>query len=84
MTEGIIDGIRLEINAVSITFVSTVFTATLSIQQIIVFSAKNNWAVAQDLRESRFKNDKEVVARKKIQWASVRIEATWKDAGKTL
>lgn len=68
----------------SVTFGSTAFTATLQIQQILIFSAKNNWSVAHDLRESRIKGEKEVATRKKIQWASVRIEATWKDAGKIL
>ena len=80
--EGIFEGIRIEINGVSIKFGSSAFTATLQIQQILVFSAKRNWTVANDLRESRIKSEKEIVTWKKIQWASVRIEATWQDAGK--
>ena len=80
--EGIFEGIRVEINGVVVTFISSAFSATLQIQQILVFSAKQNWTAALDLRESRVKSEKEIVSRKKIQWASVRIEATWKDAGK--
>lgn len=79
--EGIFEGIRVEINGVVVTFISSAFSATLQIQQILVFSAKQNWTAALDLRESRIKSEKEIVSRKKIQWASVRIEATWKDAG---
>ena len=55
MTESIIEGIRVEINAVSVTFKSVAFTANVSIQQVSVFSAKGDWTQSQDLRETRAK-----------------------------
>ena len=64
----IIIGIRLEINLVSIVFSSVAFTATLSLQQILIFSAKENWNQTIDLRETRKQDDREVLTRKKIQW----------------
>lgn len=79
-TEKVFEGIRLEINAVSIKFNSVAFSATLTIQLITIFSARENWTQSQDLRETRKQDDREVVTRKKIQWNSVRVEANWKDA----
>ena len=42
-TEKVFEGIRLEINAVSIKFNSVAFSATLTIQLITIFSARENW-----------------------------------------
>ena len=63
-----LQGIRLEINLVSIRFESVAFTATLSLQQIVIYSARENWTQTIDLRETRKQDDREVVTRKKIQW----------------
>lgn len=42
-SEKVFEGIRLEINAVSIKFNSVAFSATLTIQLITIFSARENW-----------------------------------------
>ena len=84
----------MEINAISIKFNSVAFQASVSLQQIIIFSARENWTQvsrsifskvetefqATDLRETIKQDEREVLMRKKIQWNSVRVEATWKDA----
>lgn len=77
LTESIVDGMTVSINSVIVNFLSPTFHASIQISRILVDSVTPLWARAEDLRQTRLKDEArtQVIIFKQARWQTLRIEA---------
>ena len=75
--EKVVDGMYVSINTLTASFTSLGFKATVNISRIIVQSTTPEWRQANNLRQTRIKDEEkgEVINFKEIRWGTMRVHA---------
>ena len=74
----VIDGIYVQINSVSVKFISRQFNATLQLSRVQVRSVSPTWQKTDHLGSTKLKDPErgEILVFKEVEWQTTRIEAT--------